>query len=29
MEGATKVTTSGFASHIIGNMGAAVLTASR
>jgi isocitrate dehydrogenase len=29
MEGATKVTTSGFASHIIENMGAPVLTASR
>jgi isocitrate dehydrogenase len=29
MEGATKVTTSGFASHIIGNMEAAVLTATR
>jgi isocitrate dehydrogenase len=29
MEGATKVTTSGFASHIIGNMEAAVLSASR
>ncbi len=29
MEGATKVTTSGFATHIIGNMGAAVLTATR
>jgi len=29
MEGATKVTTSGFASHIIENMDAAVLTASR
>jgi isocitrate dehydrogenase len=29
MEGATKVTTSGFASHIIENMEAAVLTATR
>ncbi len=29
MEGATKVTTSGFASHIIGNMEAAVLSATR
>jgi isocitrate dehydrogenase len=29
MEGATKVTTSGIASHIIENMGAPVLTASR
>jgi isocitrate dehydrogenase len=29
MEGATKVTTSGFATHIIGNMDAAVLTAAR
>jgi isocitrate dehydrogenase len=29
MEAATKVTTSGFASHIIGNMEAAVLTATR
>jgi isocitrate dehydrogenase len=29
MDGATKVTTSGFATHIIGNMDAAVLSASR
>jgi isocitrate dehydrogenase len=29
MEGATKVTTSGFATHIIENMGAAVLSATR
>jgi isocitrate dehydrogenase len=29
MEGATKVTTSGFATHIIGNMDAAVLIAAR
>jgi isocitrate dehydrogenase len=29
MEGAAKVTTSGFATHIIGNMDAAVLTATR
>jgi isocitrate dehydrogenase len=29
MEGATKVTTSGFASQIIGNMDAAVLSATR
>ncbi|MGA9965404.1 MAG: NADP-dependent isocitrate dehydrogenase [Terriglobales bacterium] len=29
MEGATKVTTSGFATHVIGNMDAAVLSAAR